>query len=274
MSELWQNTVNKMQNFGNKLFIFLFGVMFGLLLGGGAVFYYQSNQMKENMKGNDEGKSLSLINKFIDFAEKKMSLVKGNKEKEDSLKISEKIKLKIAKDSLENMEALQDSTTEDENQAQTEEINKENNTNDSLAAIADKEKTDSLNEITNSGEELIILRTNEILFSKIIDLIDADYIPQTKQDSLIMSEMIPRKVLAQISVEFWKSPINFKGFKLGKNKLVLFGVYEYDSVKLIRLNNTVFMKYLSSFYKLMNTDNFLPLTKVTDDILLLKLNQW
>jgi len=268
-----------MHGFGNKLFIFLFGMTFGLLVGGGVMFYYENNRMLENLKGNDENKSLSLINKFIDFAEKKMNIAKGTKDEARGAKTNESRKLQNKNDSLTANEAVRDTLNGESTGEETIQSSGQfsrNNANRSAETADSLENTTSADseEKPKSDEEKIVVRKDELLQTKMIDLLDADFSPKTKQDSMLIGEGIPHKVLFQVSVEYWKSPINYKGYKMGKNKLILFGVYDFDSVKLIRLNNAIYMKYGSSFYKLLNTDTYLPLMKVTDDLLLLKLNQW
>ena len=46
-----------------------------------------------------------------------------------------------------------------------------------------------------------------------------------------------------LQVEFWQSPVNYKGFKLLNNKLVLFGIDRPEAVKLYSLNNQLYMQY-------------------------------
>ncbi len=46
-----------------------------------------------------------------------------------------------------------------------------------------------------------------------------------------------------LQVEFWQSPVNYKGFKLMKNKLVLFGIDRPEAVKLYSLNDQLYIQY-------------------------------
>jgi len=59
-----------------------------------------------------------------------------------------------------------------------------------------------------------------------------------------------------LQVEFWQSPVNYKGFKLVKNKLVLFGIDRPDAVKLYSLNDQLYMQYGQTFSKLNPTYDY------------------
>lgn len=72
------------------------------------------------------------------------------------------------------------------------------------------------------------------------------------------------KISSDVLVEFWVSPINYKGYKMSKNKLILFGIEEPDAVKLFRLNDLLYMKYGNEFYRLMNTYDFLAFQRLKD----------
>jgi hypothetical protein len=52
------------------------------------------------------------------------------------------------------------------------------------------------------------------------------------------------------------SPVNYKGFKLVKNKLVLFGIDRPDAVKLYSLNDQLYMQYGQMFSKLNPTYDY------------------
>ena len=71
-----------------------------------------------------------------------------------------------------------------------------------------------------------------------------------------------------LQVEFWKSPINYKGYKTGKNKLVLFGIDRFDMISFRMQNKTLYMKYISDFYQVDNTQEFKSLIPVTNQSIL------
>lgn len=63
-------------------------------------------------------------------------------------------------------------------------------------------------------------------------------------------------------VEFWISPINYKGYKMANNKLVLFGIEEPEAVKLFLIENKIVMKYGHEFFKISNSDDFVSFTSI------------
>ncbi len=78
----------------------------------------------------------------------------------------------------------------------------------------------------------------------------------------------PETKAKSYQIEFWKSPINFKGYKMSKNKIVLFGIDEPDNIKLYSIDNTVYISYIQNIYKLDNTDDFASLNKIKDTAIL------
>lgn len=63
-------------------------------------------------------------------------------------------------------------------------------------------------------------------------------------------------------VEFWISPINYKGYKMANNKLVLFGIEEPEAVKLFLIENKIVMKYGHEFFKISNSDDFVSFISI------------
>lgn len=66
------------------------------------------------------------------------------------------------------------------------------------------------------------------------------------------------------NVEFWVSPVNYKGYKLIHDKLILFGIEEPDAVQLYSKENMLWMKYGQDFYTLEPSDDFESLIKLTE----------
>lgn len=66
-------------------------------------------------------------------------------------------------------------------------------------------------------------------------------------------------------VEFWVSPVNYKGYKLISNKLILFGVEEPDAVRLFNSDNQLLMKYGKEIYLLVPSGDFLSFAPLKDN---------
>lgn len=69
---------------------------------------------------------------------------------------------------------------------------------------------------------------------------------------------------AGYEVEFWVSPVNYQGYRLSKDKLILFGIPEPDAIQLYELDEQLWLKYGSKFYHLSETTEFEPLMASVD----------
>lgn len=78
---------------------------------------------------------------------------------------------------------------------------------------------------------------------------------------------------ANYEVEFWISPINYRGYKLINNKLILFGIEEPDAVKLFRIEGDLFMRYGNDYYRLWPGTEFMAYKRVRDMDLPLTIKQ-
>ena len=57
-------------------------------------------------------------------------------------------------------------------------------------------------------------------------------------------------------VEFWKSPVNFNGYKRQGNNIILYGLNSNENLSLVQHNKGLFLLIGSVFYCLQNTDEF------------------
>lgn len=73
-------------------------------------------------------------------------------------------------------------------------------------------------------------------------------------------------------IEFWKTPLNSKGYRFSKNKVVLYGFQDYTNVELYELNRNYYFKCADQVYKLSYGADFRPLERVVDGELLARIN--
>jgi len=73
-------------------------------------------------------------------------------------------------------------------------------------------------------------------------------------------------------IEFWKTPLNSKGYKFTKNRILLYGFVDYSSIQLYKLNENYFIRSNDQVYKLEQAAGFSPLERVIDNELLVRLN--
>ncbi len=73
-------------------------------------------------------------------------------------------------------------------------------------------------------------------------------------------------------IEFWKTPLNSKGYRFSKNKVMLYGFMDYNNVSLYELDKSYYIKSSDQVYKLFYGSDFRSLERVVDSDLLAKIN--
>jgi hypothetical protein len=73
------------------------------------------------------------------------------------------------------------------------------------------------------------------------------------------------------SVEFWSSPLNYRGYKMNRSKLVLYGFSDPEGVRLFKLDDEVYLHTGSAVYRLDFSNDFRPYERVTSEVILGKL---
>ena len=76
-----------------------------------------------------------------------------------------------------------------------------------------------------------------------------------------------------IIVEFWMSPLNFRGYKLSHSKFIVYGFEQPEAFSLHSDGNTYFVKYFDNFYPVSHTLEFKPLVPLSDASLLEEFQQ-
>jgi hypothetical protein len=116
--------------------------------------------------------------------------------------------------------------------------------------------------------------TDKLMFIKLIDvegLIEENNTPDL--DSILLDDRGSTKQSKRVvKVEFWKSPINYQGYKWDTRKLVLFGFNEFDFVRIKFLGDHYYMQYGTLYYQLNQSESFLNLSLISDSELLKQLN--
>ncbi len=146
--------------------------------------------------------------------------------------------------------------------------------------IADSSKSSDTIKIAavSNSDANIIVKKDEMLASKSLEFINlSGIIANTSKDSLIQKVSGIRddknNSPATMLVEFWQSPINYKGFKMSKNKIVLFGMPEQDVVRVYKTDEGIYLKTLQGVYKLDFTNEFKSFDRINDESLIAKLKQ-
>ncbi len=73
-------------------------------------------------------------------------------------------------------------------------------------------------------------------------------------------------------VEFWKTPLNSKGYRFTKNKIMLYGFVDYNNIVLYELDGSYYVKASGLVYRVFYSSDFKALERVVDSELLAKIN--
>lgn len=74
------------------------------------------------------------------------------------------------------------------------------------------------------------------------------------------------------AIEFWKTPLNSKGYRFSKNKIMLYGFVDFNDIVLYQLDRAYYIKAANQLYKLTYGGDFKPLERVLDSELIAKLS--
>jgi hypothetical protein len=238
-----------------KISLLAFGILIGFLVGGSSVWWFSNKDATFKFSGKLKKFFYSVIsadnnNKALDNNKKtkKITKIKSNKNSEAINKIS-------AQDSLlfndpayseyyEQMDGNIDSLVSDTS-----------NYNYSQKDFIDNEGPISYTEI--------VVEKDKLLFSKQIIVKEKNNETNNKNimlDSVLLetkSNFKHKKF--NIIVEFWKSPVNFKGYKMSKNKIVLYGLNYDENLKIEKIDDLFYLKNFDKYYLLEYSDSFKPL---------------
>ncbi|MCX6312763.1 MAG: hypothetical protein NT084_14165 [Bacteroidetes bacterium] len=117
---------------------------------------------------------------------------------------------------------------------------------------------------TNENGTTFVVRKDEMLAEKTYS---AQIIANKKAGDSTAIKENP----STVDVEFWKSPLNYHGYKFSRNKLVLFGFGDQDLVSVFKMENETFLKCLTGVFRVEPTTEFHQLERVTDESLLSKI---
>lgn len=203
-----------------KITLFALGITVGVLVG--AVLTYVSFEGKKSDKSINEDNLVNKIsNNVLGFLSNK-----EKKAKRDSAEKGESL--------LRDVTFIQDKSSEDDEDAEEKTVYKIDSTEETIEVKKD---------------ELIKVITLDIE-KKTIDNIN-------KTDSILnnLAGVQNKKLVTKMLVEFWQSPINYKGYQMTKNKLVVFGLNPDEAKKMLIQNDKTYLIYSDWAYKLdFNTD--------------------
>ena len=234
-----------MSSFREKSQGFIIGILVGLIVAGGFFVFKLDDYFKELNFYKSVSKTFSSDKKEETPTVKDLSTpeIKEKKDKTKSVKISKE-------------------ETDFENTASTK--------TDSI-----KVSIDSLT-LENPNTDGIVVRKDELLSTKTIEVINLSPVAKmSSKDSLLQKVSgikDDRNTSKQfLNIEFWSSPLNYKGYKMSKYKLVLYGIASAEGLKLFKLDDDIYMKSASFVYHLDAFGDFKPYERITDESIINKL---
>lgn len=117
----------------------------------------------------------------------------------------------------------------------------------------------------------INLAKEELISVKSIKLIDLDMV---QKDTLAAN-------LAGVDyhnggdlffVEFRKTPLNSKGYRMSKNRIMLYGFSDFSSFNIYKVDDVYYLKSEDQVYRVAVNADFMPMEKVNNSDLLARIN--
>ena len=119
-------------------------------------------------------------------------------------------------------------------------------------------------------ENEINVAKEELLSVKNLKLIDLD---KSVKDTLSAKLAgVTEDNTTLFFVEFWKTPLNSKGYRMTKNRIILYGFSDFSSMNLYKVDDNYYLKSEEQVYKLSGNADFMPMERVNDSELLAKIN--
>lgn len=130
--------------------------------------------------------------------------------------------------------------------------------------------TDSITLVSQSDN--IVVRKDELLSVKNVELVSIGA-PRNSKDSVLsqLSGIKDDEARSAYKVEFWQSPINYKGYKMTRNRVLLYGITDSEAVKLFKLDDVIYLRHGAVTYRLDHTSEFRQFEKVSDESVLARI---
>lgn len=153
--------------------------------------------------------------------------------------------------------------------------NKENKSSKKKLEVNTKNSPDinykEVDALLREGEDVTVAQ-EELLSVKNIKVIDLD--ASSKKDTLtgqlagVTSSDFPNMFF----VEFWKTPLNSKGYRMTRNRVILYGLSDFSSITIYKVDDNFYLKNEDVVYKISSGTEFKPMELVNDAQLLARIN--
>lgn len=123
----------------------------------------------------------------------------------------------------------------------------------------------------SSTDDELNVATDELLTVKNVKLINLDNESPADTTAAALAGVNPQKFADLYFIEFWKTPLNSKGYRMTKNKVMLYGFNDYSNLSIFKVDGGYYIKNSEQVYKVVPGSDFKPLERVLDNDLLARL---
>lgn len=182
-------------------------------------------------------------------------------------KIDDYIK-KISKPSIESIKVTEQTVGSTSEKKEDKTPEKKSKINTKQSPNINYSEVDALlndeNDITVAKEELLSVKN--------IKVIDLD--GSKKQDTLVgqLAGVSSSDYPNLFFVEFWKTPLNSKGYRMTRNRVILYGLSDFSNITIYKVEDNFYLKNDEFVYKISAGTEFKSLELVSDAELLAKIN--
>jgi len=152
---------------------------------------------------------------------------------------------------------------------------------DSVIAKKQDDNIDSSDDGTialQNKDSNVVVMTNQLVSVKSVAVSTLDSLSNSgrinhRSDSMIaaMSNVNEEQDPHYYRIEFWQSPLNFKGYKMSKGKIILYGINSNTDTRLVKWDDGYYLMTNQVVYKVEYTDDYKPFEKVMDKTVLKKI---
>lgn len=118
----------------------------------------------------------------------------------------------------------------------------------------------------------LTIATEEIISVKAVKLIRIGKQNSPKDSLVAKLAQVDENSSDMFFVEFWKTPLNSKGYRFSKNKIMLYGFVDFNNVLIYELDKSYYLKSSGQVFKLFYGSDFKKLELVSDIDLLAQIN--
>ena len=157
--------------------------------------------------------------------------------------------------------------------APKEEVSKKNSGSKKTTVNVKNSPTINYNEVDALIQaDDVTVAQEELLSVKNIKVIDLD--GKTKRDTLVgqLAGVTSPNFANMFFVEFWKTPLNSKGYRMTRNRVILYGLSDFNSITIYKVDGSYYLKNEEVVYKISSGTEFKPMELVTNTELLTKIN--